>query len=114
MSAPRILGCDPGLAGALALLVGDEIKVWDSPVVASEIDPDELTRIIRDAQPDFAVIERVASMPGNGSASMFSFGKSYGMLRGVVAACGVPYHLVPPTVWKKHFKLTVTKELESD
>jgi hypothetical protein len=108
--APRILGADPGISGAVAILCGGAIEAWDAPVAGGELDTDELARIVRDAKPDFAVIERVSSMPKQGVASTFKFGMSYGALRAVVAVCGIPQHLVTPVTWKKHFKLSSDKE----
>ena len=64
-----------------------------------------LAEQLRVYQPDVAWIERVHSMPGQGSASSFSFGMSYGMARGVLAALQVPVSLVTPNEWKKHFRL---------
>jgi hypothetical protein len=109
-NAPRILGCDPGISGALALLTDTTIEAWDAPVVNGELDTDELARIVRNAKPDFAVVERVSSMPKQGIASTFRFGMSYGALRAVVAVCGVSQYLVTPGLWKKHFKLSSDKE----
>jgi hypothetical protein len=107
----RILGIDPGLSGAFALLEGPSLtRVWDAPVVCRELDCDETARIVREARPDIAVIERVASRPDSGVASAFKFGSVYGGLRGVVAACGIPQYLVVPTVWKRHFRLSADKE----
>jgi hypothetical protein len=108
--APRILGADPGISGAVAMLCGGAIEAWDAPVAGGELDTDELARIVRDAKPDFAVIERVSSMPKQGVASTFKFGMSYGALRAVIAVCGVPQHLVTPAAWKKFYRLSSDKE----
>ena len=49
-------------------------------------------------------------MPGQGVASTFKFGASYGAVRGVLAALQIRTHLVTPGVWKKHFRLSSDKE----
>jgi hypothetical protein len=60
----RVLGIDPGVTGGIALLCDGSITVHDIPVVAAEINVDELVRIIRDARADIAVIERASARPG--------------------------------------------------
>jgi crossover junction endodeoxyribonuclease RuvC len=60
--------------------------------------------------PDLAIVERVASMPGQGVSSTFKFGAAHGAVLGVLAALQIPTHLVSPTVWKRHFRLDRDKE----
>lgn len=108
-----ILGVDPGKNGALALYdsVADSCIVYDMPCVAGEVNPALVAEIIRaNARPDHAYVELVHAMPKNGAVSMFSFGMSYGMVRGVIATLGIPISLVTPTTWKRHYKLTAEKE----
>jgi hypothetical protein len=93
----RILGVDPGITGALAVLAGDQLEgCWDIPIAGGEIDPDELLRIIRAAKADLAIIERASSRPGQGVSSTFRYGQAFGMLRMAVAVCAFPQHLVTP------------------
>ncbi len=113
MSAPCILGIDPGLTGACAFFfpsAPDRVAPEDLPVVASEVDAATLAARIIQMAPAFAVVERVASMPKQGVASTFKFGASYGAVRGVLAALQIRTHLVAPAVWKKHFRLDSDKE----
>lgn len=56
------------------------------------------------------VLERVSSMPGQGVVGVFSLGDSFGCIRGVVAAKGLPLELVTAQAWKKRFGLTADKE----
>lgn len=102
-----ILGVDPGLSGALVFLdpVADTIAAYDMPTTTDTVDAAEVARLIRLYSPSFAVIERVHSMPKQGVASTFSFGQSFGIVRGVVAALNIPIHLITPTVWKRRFGL---------
>lgn len=115
----RVLGVDPGISGALALLdtgLGDELTVHDMPAVTlsrgargrqkgREIMEALLWKIARDAAPDFAFVERVHAMPKQGVTSTFNFGVAYGLVRGVLAGCDCQVHLTPPTEWKRWFKL---------
>ena len=107
-----IMGLDPGVSGAIAFydIRTKTIIAHDVPVAAGEIDCDTLARMIRDAAPDFCIIEHVHAVSGNGVTSSFNFGKSYGMARGVVTACGVPVQLVAPSVWKRHIRHKADKE----
>ena len=107
-----ILAVDPGLTGALAFLFVDQnaITVDDMPVVAGDIDAATLAARIAQMKPDFAIVELVASRPGQGVASVFKFGCGFGMVRGVIAANGIPMHLVTPAKWKRHFGLDADKE----
>ena len=59
--------------------------------------------------PDVAWIERVHALPGQGVTSSFSFGLSYGLVRGVLAGHGVPLSLVTPNEWKRLFRLSSDK-----
>ncbi len=90
MSDPRILGIDPGITGGIAFLHGDEIEAHDIPVVAGEINLDEVLRLIRDTKPDMSVVELASSRPGQGVSSVFKFGAAYGALQACVIACWVP------------------------
>ena len=113
MTAPCILGVDPGLTGAIAFffpVAPDRVAAEDMPVVAGEVDCATVAARISQMAPAFAIVERVASMPKQGVASTFKFGASYGAVRGVLAALQIRTHLVAPAVWKKHFRLDSDKE----
>jgi len=108
-----ILGLDPGISGAIAFLFADatdRVSVEDTPVVAGELSAHLLADIIRQYAPTVAMVERVASMPGQGVASSFNFGVSYGQARGVIGALSVPIHYVTPSKWKRHFGLSADKD----
>ena len=107
------MGVDPGLSGAIAFFYPDHpnnIAVYDMPSIGKEVNCAELTALINQYRPDHAVVESVHAMPKQGVSSSFNFGMSYGMVRGVIAARGVPQQLVTPTKWKKYFNLTADKE----
>lgn len=113
-----IVGIDPGVTGAIALLdssgTGGGIAVYDMPTMLrgrtskkQQVNAAELARIVRDCAPDLAVVEQVNAMPrvgakaGMGAASAFNFGHSFGVVCGVLAALGIETHYVTPQVWKK-------------
>ena len=56
------------------------------------------------------VVEHVTAMPGQGVTSMFNFGQSFGVIKGICAALKLPIHFVRPTKWKKHFNLIKTNK----
>lgn len=106
-----ILGIDPGLSGAWAILAEDgSITADDLPVAGSAIDIPSFAKIIRDRAPKFAVVEDVHSMPKQGVASTFKFGCAHGAVLGVILGQGIQTHMVAPTRWKKHFRLSADKE----
>lgn len=122
-----IIGIDPGLSGAMALMgAAGLLAVHDIPVMAkgkgagkvkNEINAAGLNVLLKEwangsADDVLVVIERVSSMPGQGVASMMSLGDTVGCIRGVVAARGYPVHWVTPQSWKKHFGLVAGKDVD--
>ncbi len=118
---PCILGIDPGLSGALAVIdIGpvSNCVVFDMPTLAlsrggkakREINVHRLVGMIETAQPAHAYIEQIGAMPGQGVSSMFAMGKGYGIILGALAALGVPYTLVPPRLWKTSLRLSKDKD----
>ena len=111
----RILGIDPGVSGALALLVNNQFDdCSDMPTMLrgktskkQMVNAAELAKLVRVMQPDAAVIELVNAMPrtgssqGMGAASAFNFGESAGIVRGVIGALGIEAHYVTPQTWKR-------------
>ena len=53
----------------------------------------------------FVRVEQVSAMPGQGVTSMFNFGQTFGSIKGICAALGLPIFYVRPAKWKKHFEL---------
>lgn len=106
-----ILGIDPGASGALAWLSpsGELLAVEDMPHVVVTVSGKDRKRIsapmladlIRETMPTAAFVEKVGAMPGQGTASMFSFGFSAGLVDGVLAGLGVPVTYVTPQAWKR-------------
>ena len=59
----------------------------------------------KDNQHIKVVIEHVSAMPGQGVTSMFNFGQSFGILKGICTAMQLPMYFVRPAKWKKYFNL---------
>jgi crossover junction endodeoxyribonuclease RuvC len=105
-----IMGVDPGVTGGLAFVSATTIEAFDIPVVAGEVDVDELVRIVKRFVPALAVVEKAGAMPKQGVASTFKYGVAYGALRAALVACGVPTHLIAASKWKKAYLLDRDKE----
>lgn len=115
----RILGCDPGFSGAIALLDGDALTIHDMPThrllrggrLKQEIDRAELARLIDAFSPiSHAIVEQVGFMTGQGGSSAFAFGKGVGVLLGILAADFVPTTEVSPQRWKKALQVPAAKD----
>ena len=112
----KILGIDPGLSGAIAILEKKKVlNLFDMPVMAEgkknkkQINSAQLVNIIKkniNKSDDIAVVvEQVNAMPGQGVTSMFNFGQTFGAIKGVCAALNLPIFFIRPSKWKKHFEL---------
>lgn len=114
------LAIDPGTSGAVALLDGRElIDVWDIPVIEvtrgkskrKEISAQLLAEELKEfAGKASVIVERVHAMPRQGVTSVFGFGRSFGVIEGVIAGLEMPIQYVSPAEWKKHFRLGREKE----
>ena len=101
-----VMGFDPGLTGAFAIIAHDGVLLQDYPVMNKEIHAPELARLIRTHRPRHAIIEIVGSMPKQGVASTFTFGRAYGTVLGILGALEIPCTRTSPSQWKKFFHLT--------
>jgi len=94
------IGIDPGASGAVALIGDDVVLVEDWPG-----DPGAAADLLRSWLVQYNVklcaLERVASRPGQGVSSVFSFGTNYGTWQGLLSALCVPYILPTPQAWQK-------------
>jgi crossover junction endodeoxyribonuclease RuvC len=117
----HILGIDPGLSGAMALLDPEGLvqHVWDMPVLRSlrggrgSLDLAELNMMLRGIARDrnlFAVLEDVASMPKQGVVSTFTFGKTAGAIEGLLVGNRISYEKIRPTQWKRAMGLSADKD----
>jgi len=118
----KIAGIDPGITGAIAVIddFNNGYFVDDIPVMAkgkgsgkvkNQINPAALFEILEKYSPKHIFLERISSMPGQGVASMFSMGDSFGCIRGVCACIDAQLHLITPQSWKKYYSLGKDKEV---
>ena len=108
MSRSTIIGIDPGLSGAIAFFdphQRDRVEVFDLPNVAGVIDGRNLRGIVQRFSPNRAVLEDVHSMPKQGVASTFKFGRAFGTTIGVLECLGLSTTYVSPSKWKRHYGL---------
>ena len=118
-----VVGIDPGASGAIALIdrAGGRVAVWDMPTKLvgvrkkrRVVDNAALALLLFREVPEkvLAAIETVNSMPQEGVASAFSFGRAYGVALGVVCGLGMPMVEVEPQAWKKFHGL-IKKDKEA-
>ena len=112
----KIIGIDPGLSGAIAVMHDKKvINMYDMPVMAEgkknkrQLNSSQLVNIIKENinedEDTIVVVEQVNAMPGQGVTSMFNFGQTFGAIKGVCAALKLPIFFVRPSKWKKLFEL---------
>jgi len=113
-----IIGIDPGLSGALAILgpAGELERLEDLPVIRDGrlawVDGGALQSLLLDTlngRPVRAIVERVSAMPRQGVASAFNFGVGFGSVLGVLQALHIGIELVTPAVWKRALHLSADK-----
>ena len=113
-----IIGIDPGISGSICFFQdGKIIDVVEMPTMTegkknkkqvngSQIFNEISDRITKLDKKDIRVIiEQVSAMPGQGVTSMFNFGQSFGILKGICSAMQLPMYFVRPAKWKKYFNL---------
>jgi len=112
----KVIGIDPGLNGAIAVLQDNKVKeIFDVPVMPEgkknkrQLNSAQLVKLLKDIISDskevVVIVENVSAMPGQGVTSMFNFGQTFGAIKGICAALGLPIFFVRPAKWKKHFDL---------
>ena len=113
-----IIGIDPGISGSICFFEdGKIIDIIEMPSMAegkknkkqvngSQIYNEINSRIKKlNKQEIKVVIEQVSAMPGQGVTSMFNFGQSFGVLKGICSAMELPMYFIRPAKWKKYFNL---------
>ena len=113
-----IIGIDPGISGSICFfedgIIKDVVEMptmtegkknkrqVNGPQIFNEIN-ERINKI--DKKNIKVVIEQVSAMPGQGVTSMFNFGQSFGILKGICSAMQLPMYFVRPIKWKKYFNL---------
>ena len=118
-----IIAIDPGINGAICFFENGQVKdVLEMPTMADgkknkrQINGhqmyNELSSRIKghDTKNINVIVEQVSAMPGQGVTSMFNFGQSFGVLKGICSAMQLPTHFVRPAKWKKYFNLIKTEK----
>ena len=113
-----IIGIDPGISGSICFFEdGKILEVIEMPTMndgkknkkqvnGAQIYNEVLKRINHNLRQNIrVVIEQVSAMPGQGVTSMFNFGQSFGILKGIFSAMQLPMFFVRPAKWKKYFGL---------
>ena len=113
-----VIGIDPGISGSICFFQdGKIIDVVEMPTMiegkknkkqvnGSQIFNEISYRIKKIDKKDIkVVIEQVSAMPGQGVTSMFNFGQSFGILKGICSAMQLSMYFVRPAKWKKYFNL---------
>ena len=113
-----IIAIDPGISGSICFFEdGKILDVVEMPIMTegkknkkqvngSQI-YNEISKRIKniDRKNIKVIIEQVSAMPGQGVTSMFNFGQSFGILKGICSAMQLPMYFVRPAKWKKYFNL---------
>ena len=113
-----IIGIDPGISGSICFFEdGKILDVLEMPTMTDgkknkkQVNGaqiyNEISTKIRaiEKQNLRVIIEQVSAMPGQGVTSMFNFGQSFGILKGICSAMQLPMYFVRPAKWKKYFNL---------
>ena len=113
-----IIGIDPGISGSICFFEdGKILDVIEMPTMTdgkknkrqvngSQVYNEISKRIKKiDKNEIRVIIEQVSAMPGQGVTSMFNFGQSFGILKGMCSAMQLSMHFVRPAKWKKYFNL---------
>tara|TARA_B100000745_G_scaffold143953_1_gene94156 strand:+ start:731 stop:1225 length:495 start_codon:yes stop_codon:yes gene_type:complete len=118
-----IIGMDPGISGAICFFENGEVKeIIDMPNMADgkknkrqingpQVYNEISSRIKNIPKKEIVVvIEQVSAMPGQGVTSMFNFGQSFGVLKGICSAMQLSMRFIRPAKWKKYFGLIKTEK----
>ncbi len=113
-----IIGIDPGISGSICFFEnGKIIDVIEMPTMTEgkknkrQVNGSQIYNEINKKIEKYenenvrVVIEQVSAMPGQGVTSMFNFGQSFGILKGICSAMRLPMYFVRPAKWKKYFSL---------
>ena len=113
-----IIGIDPGISGSICFFQdGKILDVVEMPTMIEgkknkkQVNGAQIYNEISKRLHKFekqnvrVIIEQVSAMPGQGVTSMFNFGQSFGILKGICSAMQLPMYFVRPAKWKKHYSL---------
>ena len=118
-----IIGIDPGISGAISFFENGGVKeVIEMPTMVDgkknkkQVNGNQVYNEFRNRiqkiprEKIYVVVEQVSAMPGQGVTSMFNFGQSFGVIKGICSAMQLPIIFVRPAKWKKYFNLINTEK----
>ena len=118
-----IIGIDPGISGAISFFENGVVKeVIEMPTMVDgkknkkQVNGNQVYNEFRNRiqkiprEKIYVVVEQVSAMPGQGVTSMFNFGQSFGVIKGICSAMQLPIIFVRPAKWKKYFNLINTEK----
>ena len=118
-----IIGIDPGITGSICFFEdGKVLEVLDMPNMAEgkknkrQVNGAQIYNEIFNRTKNYSkknikvIIENVSAMPGQGVTSMFNFGQSFVVLKGICSAMQLSMYFVRPAKWKKYFNLINTEK----
>ena len=117
-----IFGIDPGISGAISIFKNNKfVEVLDMPTMIDgkknkrQVNGAQFAHIIKEYSNGYegemrVIVEQVNAMPGQGVTSMFNFGQSFGVIKGVCSALNIPIYFVRPLKWKQYFDLVKTNK----
>ena len=117
-----ILGIDIGACGAIATLTpeGELLEIFDMPVLNDgpsgrrAVNPPLLAEIVFKSHASKAYVELVGARPGEGAVGAFAFGRSRGVVEGVLGACAVAAAHIAPASWKRAVGLPAGRQGAKD
>ena len=92
------MGIDPGKSGGICILDDENIYTLS---MTNKTEMDIYEWILEQPRPNKCYFEKVASMPRDGNASAFTFGKAFGFIYGILTAMQIPFEMVRPLTWQK-------------
>jgi crossover junction endodeoxyribonuclease RuvC len=126
MSDDVFLGIDIGSRGAIstlgrvsvsrvALLAVDDMPcLCDGPAGRRAVNPALLSELIARSHASRAYVEFVGARPGEGASGAFAFGRSRGVVEGVLGALGVSVTFITPASWKRAVGIPAGREGAKD
>jgi Holliday junction resolvasome RuvABC endonuclease subunit len=97
----NFIGIDPGVAGGIAIIRKHDAGIEIETFKLKDATERDVWDFIAGNDPGFAIIEAVHSSPQMGVVSAFTFGRSFGLLRGLLIAAGIPFETARPQAWQK-------------
>lgn len=96
----KIMGVDPGIEGAFAIL-GPSIEFFKMPLMGkNEMDYQAIVRLLAGIRPDHVYLERAMPM-AMGAKHAFNYGRGFAALEIAILTTGLPVTYVEPSKWPK-------------